>query len=51
MSVKRLSQFLLNEELDPSVIDWTTELEDGGCNVVDSVSITSYIVQVMMMLH
>ena len=30
MSVKRLSKFLQNEELDPDVIDWTPELDNSG---------------------
>ncbi len=30
MSVKRLSKFLLNEELDPNMIDWTPELDTGS---------------------
>ena len=29
VSVKRLSKFLQNEELDPNFIDWTLEPEDS----------------------
>ena len=29
VSVKRISKFLLNEELDPNMIDWTPELDHG----------------------
>ncbi len=54
MSVKRLINFLRNEELDPYVIEWTTELDSGGfcCFIsVNFVSIDPIIIDAALSLR